>query len=222
MPLLTIGPIQPTEGKLNGIFYHLVNTYNYTNPIESGFVIPSASNEYNGNVNDTVLWNTDIFRTRLSNGNDVYLQFKFPGSFLYPSGYSIRGVTSAKNYYYQSEWTLYGFNEGEESDSNKWDVIVQNTSSETNFCGGNNYCDGKTVYTYTFKQTNKGYRYIRWKDTKSTTSDLIFATSGIDVFGTLTTSRYVAKSKQLKTCKKFLISSKYSFATFFYVFILSK
>ena len=202
MEINKIGPINPAGNNLKGIIYELSNTHGITNPIEKNIIVPSSSTTTSGNINSTVLWNTDFWRTLLAGNSNVYLQFKFPGRYLYPTGYSFRGVAPSGSYWYQTSWIVYGFNEGEENDVNKWDILAINTSYEQNFCGGAENCNGKVVATYSIKPTNKGYRYIRWKDLDSSIwNNQIITASAVEIFGTLTTSAKLFKLKSVCTCK---------------------
>lgn len=222
MSYSTIGPIDPKGDSLTGIIYTLVNTWNVSNPIEKNIIIPSSSTTTNGNINDTILWNTNMWRSYLLKGNDVFLQFEFPNGFIYPTGYSIRGILPSDTHVYQEEWTLFGFNDGEENDVSKWDILAQNSSSEKNFCGGNYYCtSGLQVYTYLINPTSKGFRYLRWKDTacQSTLGYLAFAASGVDIYGTLVTTRLQKNNKIRCTCKNIPKYSNNLFIVFMLTFI---
>ena len=215
--LKKVGPVKLNENSLSGIIYLLKHKYNIKNPIESGLVVPSATTAWNGNVNTTVLWDSDLWRTY----NNPYLQFEFPDGLIYPTGYSFRGVLPGNKYCYGSSWTLYGFNKGEESNTDKWNILSTNTAAEKSYCGATEYCNGNDVATYTINQTGKGYRYLRWKGTGKSCSWSMdfFATSGVDVYGTLAGTK-VGDNGQIHTCVPFLFLRR-MYLMFLLVFIIT-
>lgn len=191
-----IGPINPNGNTLSGIINEIKNKYGFKDPISSKFVIPNSSYVNPGNVETVVLWNANTFRTRLKSSEDVFVELWFPNRYLYITAYSLQGI-SDNTIYYQKEWKVEGYNQGEENVRSKWVLLAENTSSQGDFCGTGAYCSGKKIATFTTKKVNKGFQYIRFTGTQNSYEDgfLTFAASAIDVYGTLT-------SKYKKLCSQ--------------------
>ena len=188
---IVIGPIEPNGNTLEGIFNEIKTKYSISNPIKSRIVVPSASsNCYNSDPNTLVLWNYQYWLSNISD-EIPYAQLHFPGRKLQITSYSLRGVTGTENgYYYQKKWKVEGFNEGEEEDKNKWDILAENTSSEGDFCGTGYSCKSQSIATFSTKKTRKAYSYFRWTALEPSHSNYLrFATSAIEVYGTLFLSK---------------------------------
>ena len=121
-----------------------------------------------------------------------YFQLEFPKSFLFLSGYSMKGIIrSGENTCYQKSWRIEGFNKGEESDTSKWKLIGRNSSSEDNFCGSTQWCTSSDIATYKLTQQTTGFNFIRWTAESTyciSISNTRFVTAGIEVYGKLTTA----------------------------------
>ena len=205
---MTIPHIIHVESKgnyLSGIINEIKTKYNFSNPIKNGMIIPTSSKEELGDVGTVVLWNENVFRTRLE-GDNIYVQLMFPNRYLFINAYSLRGIYDEEHYNrdYAKKWRVEGFNVGEEDDRRKWTLLAENTSSEGDYCGTGMYCQSLNIATFTTKRINRGFRYIRWTATASSNpgSYLNFATSGIDVYGKLILeTTYFSMMKKLCSCK---------------------
>ena len=199
----TIGPINIVDNSLNGIIYELKNKYFIENPLSEHVIELSSTNTYMGNVETVVLWNYDTWQTFLKAPNEVFVQMKFPGRYLYPTGYSIRGVTDQTRHY-ATRWIIHGFNEGDEEGRDNWDILSENSTSKVSFCGSSESCNGKkNIASYTIKHTSKGYRYIRWTPTAiscPSSGNIAVTTSGMDIYGMLSKSSKLRIERQC-TCK---------------------
>ena len=200
---LVIGPIEPKGNTLEGIFDEIKTKYNISNPVEKGIVIPSASSTGFGTINTIILWDSEAWANKL--GDEIpYAQIHFLGKKLQITSYSLRGVySSSMSYYYSKKWKVEGFNDGEEGDKDKWDVLAENTSSEGDFCGTGYSCSSQSIATFSTKKSSKRYSYLRWTALEaSETGYLRFATSAIEVYGTLYTSKTNICTHPRLTCSK--------------------
>ena len=137
-----------------------------------------------GTVSYSVTWEGDFSSGGIPNN---FIIIRFPGRFLYPTHYTIRGVS--KSWCFQKKWSVYGYNSGEENDESKWKLLAQNESTADTFCGNNDACiTTKKATTFSVKQVNKGFEYIRFNTTEATQGCSSFITSGIEFFGTLSTN----------------------------------
>ena len=93
-----IGPINPKGNNFSGIIYEIKNKYLVENPLSEHIIeLSYSSNTYNSYYETVVMWNHDVWQTWFYQPNEVFLQMKFPGRYLYPTGYSIRGVTEGRH-----------------------------------------------------------------------------------------------------------------------------
>ena len=176
----------PQGNFLKGIIHYIKNGLGINDPIASNIVIPSAMGSALGDQKTLVLWDSDCFLAT-TNANS-WVQLSFPGRYIFPSAYSLRGVTGV--WCYPLEWNVYGIKDGEENKtSDDWDLIGSSKTSESTYCLTNSVtCNDTTVGTFKLKRMHSliGYRHLRWMITKGSCSDIPrFATSGIDVYGTL-------------------------------------
>lgn len=193
---------KPEGNSLRGIIYQIVNKYGIKNPLTSKIIELDSPTTKGGELETIVLWNNDCWKTYIEKPNEAYVQMKFPGRFLFPSAYSIRGTNVSSHY--AKSWDVFGFNEGDEENRNNWELLAKHTAAEGNFCDNIKLCNTKAIATYMISQRTKGFRYIRWSATESSTSNIDnhFATSGIEVYGLLSKSeefclkRLTCKSKQ--------------------------
>ena len=103
-------------------------------------------------------------------------------------------------------WNVYGIFEGDENNEEKWDLLGTNNTSESTYCTTtyNECCADNNIGTFTLKPmpSNKGYKHIRWRSEVASCSSGTshwFATSGIDVYGTLSSSPF-KQDKNVNTC----------------------
>ena len=192
-----IGPINPSGNSLSGIINHLKEQYSINNPREKGIVVPTASSTYQGSIDTVVTHGSSVWIT--AHDSPPYLQLQFPGRYLFPVGYSLRGVKAGNTWCYSKRWRLEGFNPGEENDTSKWDLLARNSSLEQNFCLNEAECQTLNVSTYNMRPTRKGYQYIRWTGEEMACKEIKFrfSTSGVDVYGTLSTKQ---RRQNIKTC----------------------
>ena len=194
----TIGPINPNGNTLCGIVNHLREQYSISDPVESRIIVPNASSTNQGNINTTLMHTNSVWNTK--SDSPPYYQLQFPGRYLYPIGYSLQGVTQSNvKWCYSKRWRVEGFNPGEENDPSKWDLLARNSSSEQNFCLQQTGCQTLSISTYNMKKPKKGYQYIRWTSEELSCAAVTnrFTTSGVDVYGTLST---IQRRGDLRTC----------------------
>lgn len=165
---------------LAGIINKIKNTF--TDPISSNIVVPFSTQ---AGYEKLITWSADYSSN--SGADKAYVYIRFPGRFLFPTHYTIRGMTNIA-YFYQKKWTVYGYNAGEENDASKWTVLAENESTSSTFCGNGASCikEGRST-TFSMISTKKGFEYIRFKTTESSGSNLFFVASAIEFFGTLST-----------------------------------
>jgi hypothetical protein len=155
------------------------------NPIADNIVVPSAVTTPYGNCNYTVNWDGDFATME---GSNAYLIIQFPGKYLFPTHYTIRGVKT--NYWaYPKTWKVFGYNKGEENDSNRWTLLAFNESTVNTYCGNETRCITTRRSTiFSMIPTNKGFEYIRFVAITCSGTYLHFTTSGIEFFGILSVS----------------------------------
>ena len=134
------------------------------------------------------------YYTSVNSLEKAYIIFRFPGRFLFPTQYTLRG---RYDWYYQKKWTVHGYNSGEENDSSKWTLLGNNESTADTFCGNGPTCNSNNnPTTFSLIPTNKGFEYIRFQTTESySSSNVYFITSATEFFGTL------SKTNKLKVIK---------------------
>ena len=189
-----IGPIYPSGSELKGIIYEIKQKYGITDPIKSNIVLAS-SNGNNENTHDVVvLWNKNSWQSKAA--ENPWVQLDFPKNYIRPTAYSMRGVKPNDQRCFATKWDVFGICEGDEKYSAKWIKLASNSSSETDFCKITiqNACFDIRVGTYNIGQikSNKRFKHIRFVLTDTCnnpacvgTNNHNFATSGIDVYGTL-------------------------------------
>ena len=179
-----------TKNELNGIIYKLKQK----NKISKKYIIPSASAiNQKFSAHRLITWDTYVFQTAAGTETDLpWIQLSFPRGFIYPTAYSMRGTyEKAAARQFATSWYVFGIHEGDENDESKWDLLAMNLSSESTFCNRvwhNGNCNDTRVGTFDLKPLTsyKGYRSLRWRlKTPSNAGSYYFATSGIDVYGTL-------------------------------------
>jgi hypothetical protein len=112
----------------------------------------------------------------------------------------MKGVTGSSHF--STEWYVYGIQEGDESNENRWDLLSTNKNTESTYCitvtssGG---CNDLRVGTYNIKNNStKGYRHLRWRQKTPCCGGYYFSTTGIDVYGTLSSSPTLSPSPTQK------------------------
>ena len=111
---------------LNGILYSLKTKYQITDPIESGFIVPSATNTNEGNINNTIVgWEKVCWKTTII-GPGLYYQVYFPKGQIEVTGYSLRGCGGG---FYPKKWKVFAFNEENKNVESSWDILGENTST---------------------------------------------------------------------------------------------
>ena len=184
----SISSIKTKDNELKGIIYQIINKYNIANPLTNNIIELNSSITQNGDRNTVVLWN-QYWQTFLKKPNEVFIQMKFPGRYLFPSGYSMKGTEIGRHY--AKKWSLQGFNEGDENNRNNWELLNENTAAEGGYCKNVEVCVTGDVASYSVSQRTKGYRYLRWTSIESSTSngDIHFATSEIEIYGVLSSNK---------------------------------
>ena len=118
-------------------------------------------------------------------------------------------------------WNVYGIFEGDENNEEKWDLLGTNNTSESTYCTTTNSfgcCIDNNIGTFTLKPmpSNLGYKHIRWRSEVGSGcgSEHWFATSAIDVYGTLSSSPF-KQGKNVKTyCFKCVVNKNSSSSLF--------
>lgn len=196
-----------TENELNGIIYKLKTEFGIK-PIEDEYVIPTSNGDSGWGVVDNIVnWDSLVYTTASgSSSNPPWVQLTFTKGYIFPNAYSMRGVyTSSTAFNFANSWNVYGIHEGDESNDNKWDLLGVNDTSESTFCNtlhNKVYCDDSRVGTFTLKPmpSSVGYKAMRWKYKTSPSNTYIFATSGIDVYGTLSISSSLKNNRKKASC----------------------
>ena len=175
----------PFEGIINEI-----KKYS-SDPISENIVVPSSSGNSAGH-NCAVTW-AGVWSSMPGAAN-AFLEIRFPGRFLFATHYTIRGCSDSC--IYQKKWILFGFNSNEVSDASKWTTLAENESTADTFCGSSSTCSGgKESTIFSIKPINKGFEYVRFKTTASSSSSIYFITSAIEFFGRLSSSPNPMKNK---------------------------
>ena len=211
-----IGPISPSNPP-NGIIHTIRTNHGISNPVTEGIIKPTALNTDSGSINNVVLSSGDWATTQTLNPSPFF-QLEFPNRFLFLSAYSMKGISNT-GWCCQSKWRIEGFNKENEGDSSKWTLLGRNTSSEKNFCGDSSRCSSNEISTYSVIVQSKGFRYIRWtsEDSYCGSSYCRFVASGMEVYGTLSTSSLVAKTRKKCSC---LMTFSRPFFPIVYTFII--
>ena len=194
-----------TKNQLDGIISKLKNSG--ISPIDDNYVVPSAKKDNQGSNKTLVLWDSLLYQAGNGAKIDSWVQLSFPKGLIYPTAYSMRGS-------YGSSWwpcfaktrNVYGIFEGDENNEEKWDLLGTNNTSESTYCNSASsyeYCADNNIGTFTLKPmpSNKGYKHIRWRSEVASCGGNFhyFATSGIDVYGTLSSSPS-KQNKNANTC----------------------
>ena len=212
--------VKPSGNQLKGIIDKLMNTYQISDPVASNIVVPSSVGDYvnsaQANVKTIVLKDKEYYGTTWGAG--AWIQLTFPNRFIFPTAYSLKSTTGSWSY--AKAWNVYGIHAGDENkDVSKWDLLGSNRTSESIYCNPadrNGRCTSTDVGTFTLKPmpSRIGYRHIRWVATEGceTNAESAFATSGVDVYGSLSMIRIINKQKtknvfKMKVIKSILIAA---------------
>lgn len=199
-----------TPNELNGIIYKLKNDLKI-DPIKGKHVVPSSIKDGIGTASILVNWDSLEYNAVGSETDLPWVQLSFPKGYIFPTAYSMRGVYKDENtgYIFATSWDVFGIKEGDEKDENKWELLATNTSSESTYCEktfyfifGGYFCQDNRTGTFTLKpiQSTEGFKHIRWRLKTSSCNDFAFATSGIDVYGTLFTVPRILKKTVYCRC----------------------
>ena len=215
-----IGPINSKGNPPDGLINEIKTKYSIANPITAGIVTPTASATQKGSVDTVILWDSFNWYTSIDSGS--YLQLFFPKRYIFLSGYSLRGI--ADGFHYQKKWRVEGFNIGEENDKDKWTLLARNTSTERSFCNNNgcnnNGCQSTSIATYSIPQINKAFQYIRWTYEEPSCSGYErIATSGVELYGTLSSVATISRKKNLCTQRACLLYRSNMFVIMTFILI---
>ena len=195
-----------TPNELNGIIYKLKNDLKI-DPIKGKHVVPSSIKDCIGTASILVNWDSLVYVAKGSATDLPWVQLSFPKGYIFPTAYSMRGVYKENSgYRFATSWDVFGIKEGEEKDENKWELLATNTSSESTYCNqlsstGN--CRDNKTGTFTLEpiQSTEGFKHLRWRmNTTSFSNSYYFATSGIDVYGTLVNVPRILKNTVYCRC----------------------
>ena len=121
-----------SKNALNGIIYKIKNELKL-DPIIENIIIPSSVNDIEGTCATLIYWNESLFdagnHTKYAN---PWFQLSFPQSYIFPTAFSMRGVSGG--YYFPFSWEVLGIPEDEENDENKWDLLATNNFEESTYC----------------------------------------------------------------------------------------
>ena len=174
-----------TKNALNGIIYTLNNTYKI-NPLKQKYVVPSSFGTAHGHLTSLVDWQDEYVAGQGSEENPPWVQLTFPRGVIFPTAYSMRGVSS--QYSFAKSWYVYGISKGDEFNKNNWRLLGENDTSQSTFCNillGDGCADTRTG-TFELRTTfsNEGFRHLRFVAKEHSPSDrYFFSTSGIDIYG---------------------------------------
>ena len=191
-----IGPINPSGSDLKGIIYEIKEKYGITNPVKRKIVLANSSGNKENTHDAVILWDKKSWQS--APANNPWIQLDFPKGFIQPTAYSIRGVKPFDQRCFAKTWDVFGIYNNDENNKTKWIKLASNKSSETNFCKNTvkNACFDFSVGTYNLEsmKSSKGFRHIRFVLTETVENEFCigennhyFATSGIDIYGTLYT-----------------------------------
>jgi hypothetical protein len=206
-----------TENELNGIIYKLKNELK-VNPINDGYVIPSAIRDNVGTPSILVNWDSLIYQAGPGSATNLpWIQLSFPKGYIFPTAYSMRGVYETNTgRTFAIEWNVYGIFEGDENSENKWELLVTNNNTESTYCNTlyNSGYQDERVGTFTLpKIPTKGYRHSRWREKTPNIAYYYFVSSGLDIYGTYSSSPTLNSSPTQNINKK-QYSCYYSFAIY--------
>ena len=207
-----VGPKNPTGNTLSGIINEIHTRYNIDNPVSKGIIkATSSSGSIAGSVNTIANWDQTYFR--IYSSSSVYVQMQFINRYIFPTAYSFRGVIPSDQYCYAKKWKVLGFNKEEENSPSMWSTLDEDASTSGSYCGTSTHCSGRNNETFLLKNVNKGYQCIRWTPSSSScgNSDMYFAASAIEVYGTLSTSKSIKRART-REIKRYLV-----YASSFYI-----
>ena len=202
--------VQTQGNELKGIIYEIKEKYKIDNPVSAKIIEPKSIGASTGSLDSIVLWNEDVFSTSVV--ENAWIQIGFPRRFIFPTAYSFRGPLSS-NWRYAKAWNVYGIHEEDDDKSaSEWDLLGSNKTSESTYCvtlTSYEYCEDRRVGTFNLKpmKSSIGYRYIRWVATEGGgDSTGRWTISGLDVYGTLSSSNLNINDQKLKhVCELYLI-----------------
>lgn len=193
-----------TRNKLDGIIYVLKNKYKI-DPIVENFVVPSANENVN-TVNSLVYWNVSGFQIPGSSTNLPWVQLSFPNRYIFPTAYSMGSpYKSGAIFSFAKVWDVYGIYENDESNEVNWKLLKTDDTSESTYCVylSGDMCNDNRTGTFVLRQNylRKGFKHLRWRlKVQSPSSNYYFSTSGLDVYGTLSSSNTLSRFVNMNTC----------------------
>lgn len=189
-----------THNELNGIINRLRDFYKI-NTLD--YVVPSSFYDRQGDKKTLVLWDSLLYQSGNDNISNAWFQLTFSKNYIYPSSYSMRGVYDGKGTYFcPTSWVVYGIYYGDEDKQDKWVELGVNNISESIYCNNmdsNGGCSDKNIGTFMLKRKNykKGFKHMRWQ-LLTTIKYYYFATSGVDIYGSLS---FCENNKCRANCK---------------------
>ena len=190
-----------TKNAFNGIIYKLKNKYKLDPLIENIIALSSSKDKY-GSINTLIYWNEARYGANDTPENpNPWFEISFTTSFVFPTAFSMRGVSAGNNF--PASWEVFGIPEREENNENNWDLLATNNFEESTYCKIHDTCcyDGTNIGTYLLKYTSKGYKHLRWRlKTTYDNNNPFFPVTGIDIYGTLSYSKII-KKKMTIACK---------------------
>ena len=131
-----------------------------------------------------IVLGTNDFQTY---GSVANILFDFKKFLIIPTNYTFRGTTSY-HWSYQTEWEVFGFNEYNKNDKEKWTKLGKRKSQGTNFCGTDTFCSQTGEYA-TFSVDNPkrlAFRYIKFVTINlSFPPNIVFSVKFLEMFGKL-------------------------------------
>ena len=179
-------------GEHHGIFYSLNNT-NKIDLLGKKFISLSSSPSDRGNIEAIVNYRSNAYRAK-TDGNSIFVQITFLKGYIFPTGYTINAVSAYEGTFgmysdYSKSWYVYGIYEGDESNTQKWEKLGENDTTQSTYCQNilHDQCFDPRIGSYSLKElkTSKGFKHLRWQTKEGTA----FLTAGIDVYGAFSLSK---------------------------------
>ena len=177
-------------GAHHGIFNILTKKFKIDLLAEK-YVNLSLSTIYTGHLSALVNHGTDHCQST-SDGSSTYIQISFLKGYIYPTGYTLKGLVG---YCFARSWNVYGIKEGDEENKEKWVILGSNDNTQSTYCNivaSDGNCANADVGSFALKplKYTRGFKHMRWTSTEKS----CFLTTGLDIYGTLSLSQFIRKA----------------------------
>lgn len=197
-----------------GAHHGIINTLNKTYKVDllsEKYVNLSSSGHNLGNINTLVNHETGLYRSK-SDGSSTYIQITFLKGYIFPTGYTLKGLNApeANGYWYCKSWYVHGIHEGDENIESRWNLLGENDTTQSTFCQTlyhNGACCDDSVGSFSLRKipSIRGYKHLRWKLKEkfdACPSLYAFFTAGIDVYGTLSLRSTLGNCRSIRQCRR--------------------